>query len=542
MKSDFRVFLTNPPLRMAEAPLQYHRPLVPLGLGQLGAIVENAVTNNALEAHCQDDRRGRCRYQPSGAVAAQDNMLLSFCGQFNLEVLLDRISAFFSSARPEYCFIGLSVLSDGRRNARSMLRTFRAQFPRATLLVGGPHATFMPLDFYEDPETRTGPLADFVVRNEAERVIMPILRRELDIESQLQSACDLGIVLNQSDYSDPEYRIIDGGQFGSTGLVLEGHALDALPVPAYFLFEDRHGRLPYAPDGRYGLSAPAGNINSSRGCPHHCTFCSIPRLAPGYRTLSPGRIVEIVGFLRRYYGIESLFFREDNFMYSGGGIAGDRWPDVLELCERLVEGAMDVRWAIEARADNLLEPSGVPGKDRLDLMKRAGLTGVYVGVESGSDVMLKRLAKGTGVAQMAEVIDACTRKDLAIVATSLYMDPDLLMRSEYPHIDVNDPTYMRKLVVERKQILGVTRAFMDAHELPLERREEYAMVGVPISATYLALEKARRQFPHLVEHIDPESRYIYPKGFRWWSDAVYNRTQRVRSYFGYDYVAEPIKA
>lgn len=535
-----RFFLTNPPLNMAEAPLNYHRPLIPLGLGYLGGVVENAFSGGALERFVRNYPGTSTRYKPSGRVAAQDNMFLSFYGRFDLSALIARMSAFFEGSPADDAFIGVSVLSDGRRAAREMLRAIRASLPQATIIVGGPHATFMPSDFYEDPDTRSGPLADYVVRNEGESVIVPILNRQLDSEADLQSSArQLGVLLQGSDYSDPRYRIIDGGQFGVATAGWGAHVLDALPVPAYFLFEDETGALPYEPDRRYELTAPAANINSSRGCPHHCTFCAIPRLAPGYRTLSPRRMMAITRFLVHYYGLSSLFFREDNFMYSGGSISGDRWPDIRSFCEQMVDEKLNVRWAIEARADNLLECSGDHSRDRLDIMKSAGLSGVYVGVESGSDVILKRLVKGSTVNQMSAALTACKDKGVAVVATSLYQDPDLLQRSEYPTIDVYDPNYVASIIRQREEILSSTRAFIAAHDLPPDRREEYAMVGVPVSTTYLLLDEARRKFPQLVEHLDPESRYIYPKGFRWWSDAVYKAKHRVRPSISYEHSEVP---
>jgi len=533
-----KVFLTNPPLNMAEAPLNYHRPLVPLGLGYLGGVLENAFSGGALEEFVRNYRGGPARYRPSGQVAAQDNMYLSFYGRFDLGTLLARMRAFFEGIRPEDAFIGLSVLSDGRRAARTMLRAFRESFPLATIIVGGPHATFIPLDFYDDPDARFRPLADYVVRNEGENVILPIIARELDSDTDLRSSASrLGINAHGCDYSDPNYRIVDGAQFGVASAGWGAHVLDALPVPAYFLFEDETGALPYEPDRRYNLTAPAANINSSRGCPHHCTFCAIPRLAPGYRTLSPRRMLETTRFLVRYYGLVSLFFREDNFMYAGGSVVGDRWPDIRTFSELMIAENLNVSWAIEARADNLLDPSGDPTRDRLDIMKAAGLSGVYVGVESGSDVVLKRLVKGSTVSQMSAALTACTAKNIAVVATSVYQDPDLLLKSEYPHIDITDPAYQASIIRQRHEILSVTRKFIAAHDLPLDRREEYTMVGVPVSTTYVVLDEARKRFPHLVEHYDPDSRYIYPKGFRWWANAVYEAKHRVRPYFAYEHIA-----
>lgn len=525
---------------MAETPLQYHRPLVPLGLAYLGAILEQAFSEGAYDEYVSARLRGGRvgRYRTSGCVAAEDNMRLSFYGQYDLARLLDRMEGFFANSDPDRQFIGMSVLSDGMRAARQMLRAFRLRFPAAKIIVGGPHATIFPCDFYVDPESRQGPLADFVVRNEGEQAILAIVRQEIDTPQQLrEGAGRLGISLTNSDYSDPDYRIIDGGQYRGAGSFPAAHVLDQLPMPAYFLFEE-DGRLPYEPDRRYGLGDPAANINSSRGCPHHCSFCTIPKLVPGYRTLSPKRMLEIVNFLNWEYGVQSVFFREDNFMYAGGTLGGDRWPDVAEFCERLLEKRLKLNWAIEARADNLLAASGIEGKSRLELLRAAGLSGVYVGVESGSDVMLKLFVKGTSASEMSQALRGCQAHGIAVIATALYADPDLLLKGRFASTDLCDPSYQRGIVEQRESILTQTRAFLDTHQIPLERREEYAMVGIPVSAVYQLLDQHRRQYPALVEHYDETSRYLYPKGFQWWSTKVYDAKRGVRPYFGYNYLAD----
>src|ERR1035441_1357914 len=116
-----RLFLTNPPLNMADGNLQYHRPLVPLGLGYLGGVVENAFSGGALEEFVRNYRGGSAKYVPSGRVAAQDNMFLSFRRRFDQGALISRMHSFFDGCGPDDVFIGVSVLSDGRGAARSML-------------------------------------------------------------------------------------------------------------------------------------------------------------------------------------------------------------------------------------------------------------------------------------------------------------------------------------------------------------------------------------------------------------------------------------
>lgn len=522
---------------MAETPLQYHRPLIPMGLAYLGSMIEEEYTGGGWEDYVQTrlEKEGVGRYKSSGVVAAQDNMFLSFYNRFDQEQLLLRMEEFSKDCPPDRFYIGLSVLSDGMRTARKLLKAFRLHFPLAKIMVGGPHATFFPYDFFEFPDHRENPLADYVVTNEGEHAILAIINEQLATEEGFKRNYEkFGLNPGQSDYSIPNYRVIDGGQFKGDLEKANLHVLDELPPPAYFLFEDENGILPYEPDKRYGLEAPAANINSSRGCPHKCTFCTIPKLAPGYRSLSPTRMADLVQFLNINYRVQSIFFREDNFMYSGGTIKGDRWEDIQTFCEELLDRRLKIKWAIEARADNILQQTR-SGKQRIDLLQESGLTGVYIGVESGEDLMLKLYAKGTSVDEMSEGIKVCHNRNVTVVATSIYSDPDLLLKRNYPNIDLNSHEYRSHIIKQRERILESTRQFMDANNIPLPLREEYAMVGIPISTIYNMLLKEKENHSFLVEYYDDQTRYLYPKGFQWWSTKIYQAKNRVRSYFGYNF-------
>ncbi|MEQ1935453.1 MAG: radical SAM protein, partial [Fimbriimonadaceae bacterium] len=442
-----RVFLTTPPLNMAETPLQYHRPLAPLGIAYLGAMLEDRYSGGAWSQYVEKRVQGKVAhpYASCGVVRALDNMRLSFYGQYSYERLRSQIADHATGAKEDELFIGLSVLSDGMHDARRMLIKLRREFPRAKIVVGGPHATFFPDDFYSVPERREGPLADFVVRNEGELAILGIVEGKFDTPADLErNAHRYGINPHACTYHD-DYRVIDGGQYAAPAAGFGAHVLDALPPPAYFLFEDESGSLPYEPDRRYGLQAPAANINSSRGCPHKCTFCTIPMLVPGYRTLSAQRILQLMEFLSVQYGVQSIFFREDNFIYEGGTIAGSRWNDVEDFCKELKKRLPDMKWAIEARADNLVQPTP-SGPSRIAHLADAGLTGIYVGVESASDAMLKLYVKGSTVNTMSEAIQACGSHNVAVVTTVCYGDPDIFLRRDYPLIDDADDHYKFNLI------------------------------------------------------------------------------------------------
>lgn len=532
-----KIAFVTPALNMAETPLQYHRPLIPMGPALLAALVEDAVTEGRWSAYVSGRLRGEKRgYEASGQVIVIDNLRDAFYGEYSERNVISRLDAFFGNHPQDECFIGMTVLSDGMRSARRLLGRFREEWPNVQIMVGGPHATFFPYDFYQDPRRRRGPLADYVIRNEGENVLLPLLRGELrEWRQVVERGVELGVDVTQSDYGDEAYRVLDGGQFGGgSAQAAQLHVLDDLPPPAYFLFQDSEGTLRYEPDYRYDLRSPAANINSSRGCPHKCTFCTIPMLAPGYRTMSPERMVDLIRFLQAEYGVGSIFFREDNFLYGGGTVEGDRWADVHEFADRLRDANVGVRFAIEARADNLTVDTG-GGRRRLDVLADAGLSGIYIGVESGTDRMLKLYGKGASVDQMSAALRGCEERSVRVVATAIYSDPDLLLKGQYENINPAEPKYYAEIVRERQGILEETRAFMNSHRIPNERREEYVLVGIPVSATYKVLERATQEHPQMVEWLDPITRYIYPKGFRWWSEAIYGEESGVRSYYGFQH-------
>jgi hypothetical protein len=117
----------------------------------------------------------------------------------------------------------------------------------------------------------------------------------------------------------------------------------------------------------------------------------------------------------------------------------------------------------------------------------------------------------------------------------VYADSDIFRRSLFPLVSLGESNYEADSIAHREKILAETRRFMDMHNISSARREEYALVGIPISAIYNVLDSARIAYPHLVEYYDSDSRYIYPKGFRWWATKIYELKRLVRPFVSFDF-------
>ena len=149
----------------------------------------------------------------------------------------------------------------------------------------------------------------------------------------------------------------------SDGLRIQGgpHASDmaALPVlawPAADLRRHRHHhhRFDAAPIG------PGAEVEVSRGCPYHCTFCAKDNFRDDYRKRPLAVILEEVDGLVAS-GVEYIYFIDEIFL-----------PN-RELLDALVE--RPVRFGVQTRID-LWKP------EMLALLGRAGCVSIEAGVES----------------------------------------------------------------------------------------------------------------------------------------------------------------
>lgn len=167
------------------------------------------------------------------------------------------------------------------------------------------------------------------------------------------------------------------------------HDLDELPMPAYDYFVD----LPYDFSVQWLSEQPVFTMNTSRGCPFQCAFCSVGSVwGHRYRYFSAGRVIEEVRYLADRYEAQGIYFREDNFTVNR--------QRVIDFCQGLHKANLDVRWMCETRIDTL-------DHDLLKLMHQAGCRALYIGVESGVQRLLDFMNKGITIEQTEAVFRWC---------------------------------------------------------------------------------------------------------------------------------------
>jgi len=119
---------------------------------------------------------------------------------------------------------------------------------------------------------------------------------------------------------------------------------------------------------------PVGLVETTRGCPYRCEFCSVHSFfGSGYRHKSIGRVLEEIERM----GKDVIFFVDDN-------IAGDV-KYAKELFKRLIP--LQIRWFGQASLRIARD------QELLRLMKESGCIGNLIGIESLSEESLKQVNK-----------------------------------------------------------------------------------------------------------------------------------------------------
>jgi anaerobic magnesium-protoporphyrin IX monomethyl ester cyclase len=259
-------------------------------------------------------------------------------------------------------------------------RAIAALPDRPFIILGGLHPTL----FDEHVLEVSG--ADFVVRGEGE-VTLPALLESIAGEGRPESWPAAGsgetgresLMRRAAAIPGVTARVGGGAVRGPDRLPLSPAQLGYMPLPAYDLI----------PTGFYATIP----VEASRGCRFSCGFCSIAGRR-GHRAIPfdsvVARLREAVRHRARSTGGVLLFV--DDCLTA--------CPDVIRIAEFIAAEFPKAPLAIEARADDLLQP-GLVGA-----LAACTVGVVQVGIECGYKDGLRRVGKGV---TLETVEEACLR-------------------------------------------------------------------------------------------------------------------------------------
>ncbi len=136
-------------------------------------------------------------------------------------------------------------------------------------------------------------------------------------------------------------------------------------------------------------------IQTSRGCPFGCTFCAYA--LEKYRPRPHQHVAEELKWLKKDFGARNVLFFDDLLALNSARTA--------DLAEQLIKDEVNMDWVCCTRANLTDVPS-------LKKMRESGCRELAVGIESGSEMILKKINKGVSKDDIRACASACKEADI----------------------------------------------------------------------------------------------------------------------------------
>jgi radical SAM superfamily enzyme YgiQ (UPF0313 family) len=281
------------------------------------------------------------------------------------EVVIEEWEAIDFEALRSADLVGISTITSTAPRAYAIADRLRTLGVK--VIMGGPHVTFLTEEALAH--------ADFVIRGEGEKALPAFIEA-------WEKGLGLENVPNLSYWQD--------GAIRHNPMQEHVEDLDSIPIPDLTLSKAMSRQA----EGK--IVTP---VQTSRGCPFACSFCSVTGMFG--RKFRCRSTASVMSELRRYDPRRHfIFFYDDNFTANA--------EHTKELLRAMIAARFKFKWSAQVRADVTRDA------ELVRLMKKAGCQIVFIGFESVNPQSLKAMKKGQTVAEIACAVKVLRRRRIRI--------------------------------------------------------------------------------------------------------------------------------
>ncbi len=303
----------------------------------------------------------------------------AFCMNLDSRHLVDLIK----SERPD--FVGLSTSTHTFLESIRTLEAVHRELPDVKIALGGYHSTFTAGQILE-----AYPFVDYIFKGEAEQAIV----KALDCIDSGRSLAEVEGI----SYME------DGAYIHKQPALIKD--LDTLPFPDRNMLKGIDYGYVFK-----GIPLTFGKfttMNTSRGCPYTCTYCSCATFSRHQlRYRSAENVVEELEMLYRE-GYRNAVIVDDNFTH--------KLERVERICDLILAKKIHMRLYCEGRVDK-----ASPALMRK--MKKAGFDAIFFGAESASKRVLDYYHKKTDPGQIITAVENAKKANLLVITSFIMGAP-----------------------------------------------------------------------------------------------------------------------
>ncbi len=256
---------------------------------------------------------------------------------------------------------GFSTICSSYPLTVRLARMVKDMVPSSRILLGGPQASVV------DFETMNAfPWIDMILRGEADESL-PNLLKSIASDGDVTSVSGLTYRKASEVFRAPNAPLLS--------------ELDRVASPAYHLYEA-------------AVDIDRFPLELGRGCPFSCEFCSTNLFfSKRFRLRSPHIVFNEMIKVNQQYKVTDFELVHDMFTVDRKRVVG--------FCQYLLDQNSEFTWSCSARTDRVDE-------ELLELMHNSGCSGVFFGVETGSQRLQSIIRKNLDVQhsrRMAQYVD-----------------------------------------------------------------------------------------------------------------------------------------
>ncbi|MBF0553501.1 MAG: B12-binding domain-containing radical SAM protein [Nitrospirae bacterium] len=275
--------------------------------------------------------------------------------------------------------IGISSVTQFYSKAVQSAITLKKQFKDVILVIGGVHISTLPESLND--------VFDCGVIGEGEETFYELVS-----------------LLKDNEFYKDNLKAIDGLAFKYNGeLIITRRRelikeLDSLP----HLDRNDYKHMNYS------------HIVSSRGCPYKCKFCSSTYFwgASKVRYHSAQYVFDEIRLLVEHNSAIHITFWDDLFVFSR-----KRLNELLELLKQAGKKYKHVTYSCTARAN-------IVNDDLCEILRKLNVKYVYLGLESGSDRVLKNIKGGVSVNDNINAVNTLHKWGFFVSGSFVINNPD----------------------------------------------------------------------------------------------------------------------
>lgn len=272
---------------------------------------------------------------------------------------------------------------------RFIIEKIHCKFPHVKILLGGENATAQFDTILKEVKAVSAVVlgeADLIVSEVAKRLIMNEKLDDLPGIAFLNNDIIIKTTRNSNIKNLGELEIPDWSDF---------------PIEKYF---EKNSSIS-------GFNSRSLTMVATRGCPHFCTFCTVPNMWNAkWNARDPQDVIDEINYYKKTYKVEHVDFVDLTFALNR------KWT--IDFCTKLIEQNINIKWSlpIGTRVENL-------DKNVIFLLKKAGCMRVLYSPESGSGETLIRIKKKLKINEMEIAIRESVNEGIIVKLATIFGFP-----------------------------------------------------------------------------------------------------------------------